>query len=124
MKRHSIDVTADHCPMTFVKTKLELEKLAPGDSLEVLLKKGEPLFKEEQQQEQQNQEQQEQDQKEQEQQQQRGMVSGHYRGNTRSRVFHAPACDYAACKNCTAGFNSIGAAMRAGYKPCKKCIDR
>jgi tRNA 2-thiouridine synthesizing protein A len=29
--------------MTFVKTKLELEKLDPGDQLEVLLTKGEPL---------------------------------------------------------------------------------
>ena len=29
--------------MTFVKTKLELEKLDPGDKLEVLLTKGEPL---------------------------------------------------------------------------------
>jgi tRNA 2-thiouridine synthesizing protein A len=29
--------------MTFVKTKLELEKLQPGDTLEVLLNDGEPL---------------------------------------------------------------------------------
>lgn len=29
--------------MTFVKTKLELEKLQPGDTLEVLLSEGEPL---------------------------------------------------------------------------------
>ncbi len=29
--------------MTFVKTKLELEDLAPGDLLEVLLREGEPL---------------------------------------------------------------------------------
>lgn len=29
--------------MTFVKAKLELEKLALGDQLEVLLTKGEPL---------------------------------------------------------------------------------
>ncbi len=29
--------------MTFVKTKLELEKLSPGDRLEVLLSEGEPL---------------------------------------------------------------------------------
>lgn len=29
--------------MTFVKTKLELDKLNPGDRLEVLLAKGEPL---------------------------------------------------------------------------------
>jgi TusA-related sulfurtransferase len=29
--------------MTFVKTKLELERLASGDVLEVLLSEGEPL---------------------------------------------------------------------------------
>jgi TusA-related sulfurtransferase len=29
--------------MTFVKTKLELEKLAHGEVLEVLLREGEPL---------------------------------------------------------------------------------
>ena len=38
-----LDITADHCPMTFVKTKLELEKLGNGDRLEVLLSGGEPL---------------------------------------------------------------------------------
>jgi endonuclease YncB( thermonuclease family) len=57
-------------------------------------------------------------------QHQHGMASGYYRGNTSSLVFHAPGCDYATCKHCTAGFNSIGSAMRAGYRPCKKCIDR
>lgn len=49
--------------------------------------------------------------------------AGHYRGNTGSRVFHAPECRYYACKHCTAGFNSIGEAMRAGYRPCRNCID-
>jgi endonuclease YncB( thermonuclease family) len=49
--------------------------------------------------------------------------SGHFRGNTNSRVLHAPGCTAYDCKNCTAGFDSLGAAMRAGYKPCKKCID-
>ena len=29
--------------MTFVKTKIELSKLQPGDTLEVLLTEGEPL---------------------------------------------------------------------------------
>ena len=43
MKTQSLDITKDHCPMTFVKTKLELEKLSAGDKLEVLLKEGEPL---------------------------------------------------------------------------------
>ena len=43
MAEHTLDITADHCPMTFVKTKLELEKLSRGDVLEVLLTDGEPL---------------------------------------------------------------------------------
>mgnify|MGYP002267151160 CR=1 FL=1 len=43
MKTTKLDITAEHCPMTFVKTKLELEKLDPGDQLEVTLTKGEPL---------------------------------------------------------------------------------
>ena len=38
-----LDITKEHCPMTFVKTKLELSKLADGDILEVLLSEGEPL---------------------------------------------------------------------------------
>ena len=38
-----LDITKEHCPMTFVKTKIELSKLQPGDSLEVLLSEGEPL---------------------------------------------------------------------------------
>ena len=38
-----LDITKDHCPMTFVKTKLEMEKLGEGDQLEVLLTEGEPL---------------------------------------------------------------------------------
>ncbi|MCL4550554.1 MAG: sulfurtransferase TusA family protein [Bacteroidetes bacterium] len=43
MKTYKLDITKDHCPMTFVKTKLELEKLGKGDILEVILKEGEPL---------------------------------------------------------------------------------
>ncbi|WP_041623463.1 sulfurtransferase TusA family protein [Spirochaeta thermophila] len=38
-----LDITRDTCPMTFVKTKLELEKLKPGEVLEVYLSEGEPL---------------------------------------------------------------------------------
>jgi tRNA 2-thiouridine synthesizing protein A len=38
-----IDITADSCPMTFVKAKLELEKLSPGEVLEVVLQGTEPL---------------------------------------------------------------------------------
>ena len=38
-----LDITKDRCPMTFVKTKLKLEELEPGDTLEILLTAGEPL---------------------------------------------------------------------------------
>ena len=38
-----LDITKEHCPMTFVKTKIELSKLQPCDTLEVLLSEGEPL---------------------------------------------------------------------------------
>ncbi len=38
-----LDITKEHCPMTFVKTKLALSKLNKGDRLEVLLMRGEPL---------------------------------------------------------------------------------
>ena len=40
---HSIDITGLICPMTFVRTKLRLEKIAPGEVLEVRLKGDEPL---------------------------------------------------------------------------------
>lgn len=38
-----LDITREHCPMTFVKTKIQLAKLNSGDLLEVLLTEGEPL---------------------------------------------------------------------------------
>ena len=40
---HTLDITKEHCPMTFVKTKLKLAQIAEGDILEVLLSEGEPL---------------------------------------------------------------------------------
>jgi len=40
---HSIDITKEHCPMTFVKTKIKLAQISAGDTLEVLLTEGEPL---------------------------------------------------------------------------------
>lgn len=43
MSRLNLDITKDRCPMTFVKTKLKLEELEPGDTLEILLTAGEPL---------------------------------------------------------------------------------
>lgn len=39
-----IDITKEFCPMTFVKTKLKLESMHPGQILEVTLKEGEPLI--------------------------------------------------------------------------------
>lgn len=38
-----IDITADLCPMTFVRTRLALDRLAPGEILLVRLKGEEPL---------------------------------------------------------------------------------
>lgn len=43
MATYTLDITKDHCPMTFVKTKLKLAQMAQGDVLEVLLTDGEPL---------------------------------------------------------------------------------
>lgn len=40
---HHIDITADVCPITFVKTKLMLEKIPSGSILVVRLKGAEPL---------------------------------------------------------------------------------
>ncbi len=38
-----LDITADTCPMTFVRTRLALDRLSPGDVLEVRLRGPEPL---------------------------------------------------------------------------------
>lgn len=40
---HTLDITKEHCPMTFVRTKLKLAQMEKGDTLEVLLSEGEPL---------------------------------------------------------------------------------
>jgi len=39
----AIDITRDLCPMTFVKTRIALDRLAPGQTLLVRLKGEEPL---------------------------------------------------------------------------------
>ena len=39
----TLDITRDTCPITFVRTKLMLEKLQPGDLLRIRLSDGEPL---------------------------------------------------------------------------------
>ena len=38
-----LDITAEVCPLTFVKTILLLERMAPGEVAEVLLRGAEPL---------------------------------------------------------------------------------
>jgi TusA-related sulfurtransferase len=42
-KSFELDITKEHCPMTFVKTKLKLDTLETGDQLTIRLKSGEPL---------------------------------------------------------------------------------
>ncbi len=37
-----LDITAETCPMTFVRTRLALDRLAPGQTLLVLLRGDEP----------------------------------------------------------------------------------
>ena len=39
----ALDITAEVCPITFVKTKLKLEQMKKGEILEVLLNDGEPI---------------------------------------------------------------------------------
>ncbi len=43
MATKTLDITKEHCPMTFVRAKIELTKLQKGETLEVLLSEGEPL---------------------------------------------------------------------------------
>ena len=39
----TIDITNEVCPMTFVRTKLKLERMQPGEVLSVRLRGEEPL---------------------------------------------------------------------------------
>ena len=39
----ALDITGLRCPMTWVRTKLELERMASGEALEVLCAPGEAL---------------------------------------------------------------------------------
>jgi TusA-related sulfurtransferase len=39
----TLDITRLRCPMTWVRTKMELERMAPGEALEVLCPEGEAL---------------------------------------------------------------------------------
>ena len=40
---HSLDITSEVCPMTFVRTRLLIEKMLPGETAEIRLTGGEPL---------------------------------------------------------------------------------
>jgi TusA-related sulfurtransferase len=40
---HYLDITSDICPITFVKTKLLIEKISPGEIIQVRLGEGEPI---------------------------------------------------------------------------------
>ncbi len=40
---HTLDLRGTICPMNFVKTKLKLEELSPGERLVVILDDGEPM---------------------------------------------------------------------------------
>lgn len=39
----TLDIREDHCPITYVKTKLTLESMERGQTLELLIKGEEPL---------------------------------------------------------------------------------
>lgn len=40
---HFLDITSEVCPMTFVKTRLLIEKMNAGETAEIRLTGGEPL---------------------------------------------------------------------------------
>ncbi|MSO75458.1 MAG: sulfurtransferase TusA family protein [Alphaproteobacteria bacterium] len=43
LSEYFLDITTQVCPMTFVRTKLLVERMAPGETAEVRLKAGEAL---------------------------------------------------------------------------------
>lgn len=46
---------------------------------------------------------------------------GKVRGNAFSHVYHLPGCDFYSCLNCTDTFDTVEAAIEAGYEPCRFC---
>ena len=40
---YKLDITNDTCPLTFVKTRLLIERVPSGATIEIRLKRGEPL---------------------------------------------------------------------------------
>jgi micrococcal nuclease len=53
-----------------------------------------------------------------------GRAAGAVIGNVSSKVYHAPACRNAACRNCTRRFDNAEAAEAAGYRPAGDCLAR
>ncbi len=43
------------------------------------------------------------------------------KGNPESKIYHKPECRYYNAKSCTVVFKTEAEAVKAGYKPCKKC---
>ena len=43
MPDHELDITGETCPMTFVRTRLALDRMQPGETLQVRLRGEEPL---------------------------------------------------------------------------------
>ena len=43
MTGRTLDITGLQCPLTWVRTKLELERMTPGETLEVTCPEGEAL---------------------------------------------------------------------------------
>jgi TusA-related sulfurtransferase len=43
IKNYFLDITSEVCPMTFVRTKLYIERIEPGELLKIRLKGKEPL---------------------------------------------------------------------------------
>jgi micrococcal nuclease len=49
-------------------------------------------------------------------------VAGPFYGNVRSRVYHAPTCRNARCKNCTREFQTQEEAQAAGFRAAGDCL--
>ena len=43
------------------------------------------------------------------------------KGNAKSKVYHKPACRHYNAKKTTVEFKTEAEAVKAGFKPCKKC---
>lgn len=46
-----------------------------------------------------------------------------YQGNTKSMIYHKKGCRYYGCKTCTVNFETWKDAEKAGFSPCKYCIE-